>query len=247
MATKTVVALPGEGIGVEVVDATCELLMGTGLPLKILTPPQGSPLPDETKQAAREADGVLFGAAGPSTSPVVSWLRWEMGAWAGVRPIRFFPGMRSPLGRSRRHRLHPPAREQRGALPGPRGRAGGSGQCHARPERQDREEDQGIRRGGTLRGQDRDAEGGGAHRALRLRPRAEAQGARQARQGHVHHQVERAPPHRRPLSADGGAHRAGGRARVRALPRRRRRAAPRALSQVHGRGAVHEPLRRHPV
>jgi isocitrate/isopropylmalate dehydrogenase len=94
---KTVVALPGEGIGPEVVDATCELLMGTGLPLKILTPPQGSPLPDETKRAAREADGVLFGAAGPSTSLVVSWLRWEMAAWAGVRPIRFFPGMRSPL------------------------------------------------------------------------------------------------------------------------------------------------------
>ena len=40
---------------------------------------------------------MLFGAAGPSTSPVVSWLRWEMAAWAGVRPIRFLPGMRSPL------------------------------------------------------------------------------------------------------------------------------------------------------
>jgi isocitrate/isopropylmalate dehydrogenase len=94
---KTIVALPGEGIGPEVVDATCELLTGTGLPLKILTPPQGSPLPEETKRAARDADGVLFGAAGPSTSLVVSWLRWEMSAWAGVRPIRFFPGMRSPL------------------------------------------------------------------------------------------------------------------------------------------------------
>ncbi|HYB71647.1 MAG TPA: isocitrate/isopropylmalate family dehydrogenase [Candidatus Bathyarchaeia archaeon] len=94
---KTVVALPGEGIGPEVVDATCELLMGTGLPIKIVTPPQGSPVPEETKRAAREADGVLFGAAGPSTSAVVSWLRWEMSAWAGVRPITFFPGMRSPL------------------------------------------------------------------------------------------------------------------------------------------------------
>jgi len=94
---KTVVALPGEGIGLEVVDATCELLVGTGLPLKILTPPQGNPLPEETRRAAREADGVLFGAAGPSTSNVVSWLRWEMSAWAGVRPIRFYPGMRSPL------------------------------------------------------------------------------------------------------------------------------------------------------
>src|SRR5881396_949291 len=97
MAMKTVVALPGQGIGLEVVDVTCELLMGTGRPLKILTPPQGNPLPEETKRAAREADGVLFGAAGPATSNVVSWLRWEMRAWAGVRPIRFRPGMRSPL------------------------------------------------------------------------------------------------------------------------------------------------------
>src|SRR5919106_445209 len=102
---KTVVALPGEGIGIEVVEATCELLASTGLPLKILTPPQGaaatrshgSPIPEETKRAAREADGVLFGAAGPSSSPVVAWLRWEMEAFAGVRPIRYYPGMRSPL------------------------------------------------------------------------------------------------------------------------------------------------------
>jgi isocitrate/isopropylmalate dehydrogenase len=103
--TKTVVALPGEGIGLEVVDATCDVLVGAGLPLKILTPPQidgakptgAGSVPDETKRAARDADGVLFGAAGPATTNVVSWLRWEMRAWAGVRPIRFRPGMRSPL------------------------------------------------------------------------------------------------------------------------------------------------------
>jgi isocitrate/isopropylmalate dehydrogenase len=102
---KTVVALPGEGIGIECVDATCELLAAAGMPIKILTPPQGeaalkshgSPLPESTKQAAREADGVLFGAAGPASTAVVSWLRWEMQAWAGVRPIKFYPGMRSPL------------------------------------------------------------------------------------------------------------------------------------------------------
>src|ERR1700694_2168959 len=68
MAVKTIVALPGEAIAPEVVEATCELLMATGLPLKILTPPQGSPLPEETKRAAREDDGVLLGAAGPSTA-----------------------------------------------------------------------------------------------------------------------------------------------------------------------------------
>ena len=95
--TKSVVVLPGQGIGVEVVTDTCELLEGTGLPLKIVSPPQGNPLPEETKRAAREAGGVLFGAAGPATSNVASWLRWEMAAWAGVRPIRFYHGMRSPL------------------------------------------------------------------------------------------------------------------------------------------------------
>jgi isocitrate/isopropylmalate dehydrogenase len=102
---KTIVALPGQGIGIEVIDATCELLASSGLPLKIVTPPQGatamkshgSPIPEETKRAAREADGVLFGAAGPESSPVVSWLRWEMAAWGGIRPIRFYPGMHSPL------------------------------------------------------------------------------------------------------------------------------------------------------
>jgi 3-isopropylmalate dehydrogenase len=102
---KTIVALPGEGIGIEVIDATCEVLEGAGLGLKILHPPQGAaamkehgtPIPEETKRAAREADGVLFGAAGPSSSAVVSWLRWEMDAYAGVRPVRFFPGMHSPL------------------------------------------------------------------------------------------------------------------------------------------------------
>jgi isocitrate/isopropylmalate dehydrogenase len=98
---KTVVALPGEGIGIEVVDATCEIIAAAGMPVKILTPRQidapGSPVPESTKQAARDADAVLFGAAGPSTSAVVGWLRWEMDAWAGVRPAKFYTGMRSPL------------------------------------------------------------------------------------------------------------------------------------------------------
>jgi len=84
------------------VEAACEIMTGAGMPVKILTPPQsgggrGSPVPEETKRAAREADAVLFGAAGPATSAVVGWLRWEMDAWAGVRPAKFYAGMRSPL------------------------------------------------------------------------------------------------------------------------------------------------------
>jgi len=98
---KTIVALPGEGIGVEVVDATCEILTAAGLPLKIVTPSQydtpGGPVPEATKRASREADAVLFGAAGPATTNVVGWLRWEMNAWGGMRPAKFYTGMRSPL------------------------------------------------------------------------------------------------------------------------------------------------------
>src|SRR5436309_2525917 len=98
---KTIVALPGEGIGIEVVEATCELLAAASVPVKILTPPQitapGSPVPEETKRLCREADAVLFGAAGPATTRVVGWLRWEMDAWGGVRPAKFYAGMRSPL------------------------------------------------------------------------------------------------------------------------------------------------------
>lgn len=98
---KTVVAFPGEGIGVEVVEATCEVLAAASLPVKILTPPQisapGSPVPAETKRLCRDADAVLFGAAGPATTRVVGWLRWEMDAWAGMRPAKYYAGMRSPL------------------------------------------------------------------------------------------------------------------------------------------------------
>ncbi len=97
---KTIVALPGQGIGIEVVDATCEIMTAAGMPLKILTPPQGegsNAVPEETKRACREADAVLFGAAGPATSAVVGWLRWEMEAWGGLRPAKFYGGMCSPL------------------------------------------------------------------------------------------------------------------------------------------------------
>ena len=104
--TKRVVALGGEGIGPEVVDVTCDLLVKSGMPIEIVTPPHGAPaikshghaMPDETKRSCEHADGVLFGAAGgPPTSAVVGWLRWEQGTYASVRPVKHYPGASSPL------------------------------------------------------------------------------------------------------------------------------------------------------
>jgi isocitrate/isopropylmalate dehydrogenase len=104
--SRKVVALGGEGIGPEVVDVTCELLVKSGMPVEILTPPHGGPaikshghpIPDETKRICESADGVLFGAAGgPPTSAVVGWLRWEKGTFASVRPVKHYPGASSPL------------------------------------------------------------------------------------------------------------------------------------------------------
>ena len=107
-ARKRIAALGGEGIGTEVVDVTCEILVGADMPVDILTPAHGEPaikshghpVPDETKKICEAADGVLFGAAGaPPTSAVVQWLRWEKGVTASVRPVKHYPGAYSPLAR----------------------------------------------------------------------------------------------------------------------------------------------------
>lgn len=105
---KTVVALGGEGIGPEVVEATCELLLAARFPLTIVTPPHGQAaltatgqaMPEETRRLCKTADGVLFGAAGgQASSAVVGWLRWEQRTYASVRPVKHYPGAASPLSR----------------------------------------------------------------------------------------------------------------------------------------------------
>ena len=217
---KTIVALPGEGIGIEVIDATCEVLVGTGLPLKILTPPQGAaatkshgtPLPDETKRAAREADGVLFGAAGPATSPVVSWLRWEMDALAGVRPIRYYTGMHSPLADPEGIDYVLLRENSEGIYPGREGDLADMYAADAGAQRPDRPHHQRLRQRGTLRGQGRHAARRRADRALRLRAGPQPQGPGQARQGDVRDQVQRAAQDRRAVPGDRRARGARGRA-----------------------------------
>lgn len=105
--------LPGDGIGVEVVDATLVLLeklqRDTGFELRFKTHPAGAlhykatgqALPEETFMAARAADAILFGAMGwpeiryPDGTEIAPQLdlRFRLELFAGVRPARMIPGV----------------------------------------------------------------------------------------------------------------------------------------------------------
>jgi len=92
---RSIVALGGEGIGPEVVDATCELLAGTGMPVSIVTPPHGAaaiathgtPVPEETRRACEAADSPIR-KAGRTSSRSTARHRTSPGAGSRTRPAR---------------------------------------------------------------------------------------------------------------------------------------------------------------
>lgn len=112
--TFDIAVLPGDGIGQEVMDACLALLPAvqdlTGGPklacTKYLAGAQyyaesGDALPARTLEAARRADAILFGAMGwPNVrhadgTEIIPQLdlRMAMDLYAGIRPIRWFPGL----------------------------------------------------------------------------------------------------------------------------------------------------------
>lgn len=113
-----VAVLPGDGIGVEVMDAALAVLevlqaRVDGLSLRLERLPAGAAhyrdtgiaLPEETLRAAGEADAILFGAMGlpdvrgADGTEIIPQLdlRFHFGLYAGVRPCRRLPGTPSPL------------------------------------------------------------------------------------------------------------------------------------------------------
>lgn len=116
-ATYAICVLPGDGIGVEVMDATLPLveraLHGSGVALRFDAHPAGAlhyratgeDLPDATLAAARAADAILFGAMGwpdvrrPDGTEIAPQLtlRVVLDLYAGVRPARALPGVPLPL------------------------------------------------------------------------------------------------------------------------------------------------------
>jgi 3-isopropylmalate dehydrogenase len=107
--------LPGDGIGVEVIDATLPVLdkVQKGFSLGFADYPAGAQhykrtgeaLPERTFEAARRADAILFGAMGwpeiryPDGTEIAPQLdlRFRLELYAGVRPVRAIAGIPLPL------------------------------------------------------------------------------------------------------------------------------------------------------
>ncbi|WP_254841362.1 isocitrate/isopropylmalate family dehydrogenase [Natronomonas marina] len=98
--TESVLVVPGDGIGQEVVPAAVDVLSDVadleffhaeaGDHVKRET---GEALPEETYRRASEADATLFGAAGETAADVILPLREAVGSFANVRPARAYPGV----------------------------------------------------------------------------------------------------------------------------------------------------------
>jgi 3-isopropylmalate dehydrogenase len=115
--TYSIAVLPGDGIGREVTAAGLEVLQAAarriGRRFDAVTHPAGAQhfldsgvaLPDATLAACRAAHAILFGAMGlphvrgPDGTEIIPQLdiRFALDLYAGVRPIRSFPGLPSPL------------------------------------------------------------------------------------------------------------------------------------------------------
>jgi len=103
---KTVIALGGDGIGPTVVNATVLVLEGMkikGLEIKSMPcgesamETHGNVFPEETKNAVNNCDAVLFGATHETAVQVIAYLRWGLGNFANIRPIKYFKGMDTNL------------------------------------------------------------------------------------------------------------------------------------------------------
>jgi len=117
--TKKIVALAGDGIGPEIMEAGLEVLASiaqkTGFDYEIDRRPfggtgidvTGHPLPDETLKATREADAILLAAIGSpqydnaAVRPEQGLLalRKELNLYANIRPVKIFESLKhlSPL------------------------------------------------------------------------------------------------------------------------------------------------------
>ena len=115
--TYQIAVLPGDGIGQEVMASATEVLAAVGERLGVHFALErygagaqhfldhGVALPERTLRACEAADAILFGAMGlphvrskdgTEVAPQLD-LRIELDLYAGVRPVRTFKGLQTPL------------------------------------------------------------------------------------------------------------------------------------------------------
>jgi isocitrate/isopropylmalate dehydrogenase len=102
--SKRVTVIPGDDAAPEAVLASVDVLQAMQLDIDYRVLPSGEDglarygesFTRVVHQAIDEADTVLFGAMSTKT-PGITHLRWGKGTYANVRPVRYFPGARSPL------------------------------------------------------------------------------------------------------------------------------------------------------
>ncbi|MGE4220501.1 MAG: isocitrate/isopropylmalate dehydrogenase family protein [Alphaproteobacteria bacterium] len=113
-----IAVMPGDGIGIEVTDACLAVLDALqrrvgGFALEMETVPAGANLylatgdafPPDSRERAAAADAILLGAMGmpdvryPDGTEIAPQLdlRFDLGLYAGVRPIKWFPGLPTVL------------------------------------------------------------------------------------------------------------------------------------------------------
>jgi isocitrate/isopropylmalate dehydrogenase len=104
---KRVVVIEGEDAAPEAMAPSVAILEGLGLPIEWIRPPvgqrgieaTGSPFPEEARRAIDASDATFFGATSGKSAPALLYLRWGKRTFANLRPVRWFPGCRSPLAR----------------------------------------------------------------------------------------------------------------------------------------------------
>jgi isocitrate/isopropylmalate dehydrogenase len=102
-----VVVIEGEDAAPEAVRPSVEVLQSLGLDIEWLHPlvgqpaidACGEPFPAESRRVIDAADATFFGATSGKSAPALFHLRWGRATYANVRPVRTFPGCRSPLAR----------------------------------------------------------------------------------------------------------------------------------------------------
>lgn len=117
MSPKSLLVLPGDGIGPEITRATCQVVeaaseaFGLNLALRHMDigfaalAARGSTIPQEVIEAAKAADGVILGPVSHNDYPPLEQggynpsgvLRGALDLFANIRPARSRPGVPAPI------------------------------------------------------------------------------------------------------------------------------------------------------